>query len=98
MERKQSRIDSFLEQLQCHCLDDQEQVLFFIGKGEGLMAQQVNNCSCLGNNCQCFGNNCSCSIITDNCACSENNCSCKGNNCFCEGSTGPDTNIKIVCY
>lgn len=62
------RIDQFVQELECKCLNEQEQVLLFVGKGEQESSLGMDNCQCWSNNCQCKGNNCQCK--SNNCQCS----------------------------
>lgn len=81
MERELKRIDQFVQELECKCLDEQEQVLLFVGKGpESALMSASNNCQCNGNNCQCDGGN---------------NCQCNGNNCQCGGGNKDDESQQL---
>lgn len=81
MKRELKRIDQFVQELECKCLDEQEQVLLFVGKGpESALMSASNNCQCNGNNCQCDGGN---------------NCQCNGNNCQCGGGNKDDESQQL---
>lgn len=58
-----NEVEKFVKSLEK--LNNDEQMMLYIGKGENRQFDGGNNCLCNGNNCSCNGNNCSCNLDPD---------------------------------